>query len=194
MCSPRGVQLEAGRRPAFDLRPRARRAEHGQGSDPEPARVAHQGRDEDAQEQRDDRDVLRRHGHRGKQIGGLQLLVADTPTSGTVGGISRSNTFWRNQTYDATTDGSAAATVANIQTYMNEVFLRCTRGDDKPDMILASKHVLQALLGLDAGDPARHERAATPRRRGLHEPRLREQRARGTTRTRPASRPTTCTS
>jgi hypothetical protein len=44
-------------------------------------------------------------GSAGKQIGGLQLLVADTPTSGTVGGISRANTFWRNQTYDATTDG-----------------------------------------------------------------------------------------
>lgn len=79
-------------------------------------------------------------GTSGKQIGGLQLLVANTPTSGTVGGINRVNyTFWRNQTFDATTDGSAATTAANIQSYMNEVFLRCTRGDDKPDMILAAR-------------------------------------------------------
>jgi hypothetical protein len=28
----------------------------------------------------------------GKQIGGLQLLVADTPTTGTVGGINRAPT------------------------------------------------------------------------------------------------------
>jgi hypothetical protein len=43
--------------------------------------------------------------------------VADTPTSGTVGGIDRATySFWRNQTYDATTDGGSAATTANIQT------------------------------------------------------------------------------
>lgn len=79
-------------------------------------------------------------GNGGKEIGGLQSLVADTPTSGTVGGIDRATyTFWRNQSYDATTDGGAAATAANIQTYMNEVFLRCSRGDDKTDLIVASK-------------------------------------------------------
>jgi hypothetical protein len=56
-------------------------------------------------------------GNSGKEIGGLQLLVADTPTSGTVGGIDRSTySFWRNQTYDATTDGGSAATTSNIQT------------------------------------------------------------------------------
>ena len=47
----------------------------------------------------------------GKQIGGLQLLVADDPTTGTVGGINRASySFWRNATYDASTDGGAAAT------------------------------------------------------------------------------------
>jgi hypothetical protein len=36
----------------------------------------------------------------GRQINGLQALVAAVPTTGTVGGIDRSvtgNTFWRNQ-------------------------------------------------------------------------------------------------
>jgi hypothetical protein len=77
-------------------------------------------------------------GSSGKEIGGLQSLIADTPTSGTVGGIDQATyTFWRNQTYDATTDGGAAATAANIQAYMNTVFLRCTRGNDHPDLIVA---------------------------------------------------------
>ena len=49
------------------------------------------------------------------QIDGLQKLVADNGL-GTVGGIdSNTWTFWRNQTFDATTDGGAATTAANIQ-------------------------------------------------------------------------------
>lgn len=74
----------------------------------------------------------------GKQIGGLQLLVADTPTSGTVGGINRASySFWQNQTYDASSDGGTAATSSNIQSYMNALYLECTRGADKPDLILS---------------------------------------------------------
>lgn len=77
-------------------------------------------------------------GSGGKQIGGLQLLVADDPTTGSVGGISRVNySFWRNQVFDASTDGSTAATAANIQEYMNRLWLECSRGGDKPDLILA---------------------------------------------------------
>lgn len=77
-------------------------------------------------------------GNGGKEIGGLQLLVADTPTSGTVGGIDRATyTFWRNQSYDATTDGGAPVSAATIQPYMNTIHLRCIRGDDKTDLIVA---------------------------------------------------------
>lgn len=77
-------------------------------------------------------------GSSGKEIGGLQLLVADTPTSGTVGGIDRATyTFWRNQSYSSATDGGAAASAANIQAYMNALWLRTIRGDDKPSVILA---------------------------------------------------------
>lgn len=83
-------------------------------------------------------------GSTGKTIGGLQLIIADTPTSGTVGGIDRGTyTWWRNQSYDATTDGGAAATASNIQGYMNTVFLRCTRGNDKPDLIVADANYYQ---------------------------------------------------
>lgn len=78
-------------------------------------------------------------GNGGKEIGGLQSLIADDPTTGTVGGIDRATwTFWRNQVYDASTDGGAATTAANIQAYMNATFLRCVRGNDKPDLIISS--------------------------------------------------------
>lgn len=81
----------------------------------------------------------------GKQIGGLQSLVADTPTSGTVGGIDRlSYSFWRNYYYDATTDGGAAVTAANIQDYMHNVYLNTCRGNDKIDLILADNTYYKA--------------------------------------------------
>ena len=77
-------------------------------------------------------------GDGGKQIGGLQLLVADTPTSGTVGGIDRATwTFWRNVSFSAVSDGGGAATAANIQGQMNQVWVRVVRGRDTPDIILA---------------------------------------------------------
>lgn len=76
-------------------------------------------------------------GDGGKQIGGLQLLVADTPTSGTVGGIDRAtNTFWRNVSFDFTTDGGAALSATNILSYMNRVYAQIVRGAEYPDMIL----------------------------------------------------------
>lgn len=74
----------------------------------------------------------------GKQVGGLQLLVADTPTSGTVGGINRASySFWRNQAFSATTDGGSAASAANIQRYFNSLYQRTTRQTDKVDLIVA---------------------------------------------------------
>ena len=80
----------------------------------------------------------------GKQIGGLQLLVADDPTTGTVGGINRVTwNFWRNQKFQATSDGGSAATAANIQRYMNTLYLRCSRGTDRPDLIIADNTYYQ---------------------------------------------------
>lgn len=70
----------------------------------------------------------------GKQIGGLQLLVADVPTSGTVGGINRGTyTFWRNQ---ATVSGSGAS-ASNIKTRMNAMATSLVRGTDGCDLIVA---------------------------------------------------------
>lgn len=73
----------------------------------------------------------------GKQIGGLQLLVADAPTSGTVGGISRSTWgFWQNQVFDFS-NNSLTPGAATIQTAMNRLYLALSRGGDKPDLIIA---------------------------------------------------------
>lgn len=86
-------------------------------------------------------------GFGGKQIGGLQLLIADTPTSGTVGGINRATySWWRNVSYDATTDGGTAATSANIQTYMNRVYIQLVRGTDAPDLIVADNNYYRLYL------------------------------------------------
>lgn len=80
-------------------------------------------------------------GTSGKEIGGLQLLVADAPATGTVGGINRANwTFWRNYVFDATTDGGNAATAALIQSYMNRVYMAVSRGSDHPDLLMADNN------------------------------------------------------
>ena len=74
----------------------------------------------------------------GKQIGGLALLVPDNPLLGTVGGISRPTwSFWRSNKFGGVADGGAAVSVANIQSYMNRLYLLCSRGNDHPDLIVA---------------------------------------------------------
>lgn len=72
-------------------------------------------------------------GSSGKEIGGLALLVADDPTSGTVGGIDRATTgneFWRNQSVQG------EISKENITQMMNNLYYKCTRGSDKPDLIV----------------------------------------------------------
>lgn len=74
----------------------------------------------------------------GKQVGGLQLLVADAPTSGTVGGINRASySFWRNQSFQTTSEIGSAASASNIQRCMNTLYQRTTRQTDKVDLIVA---------------------------------------------------------
>ncbi len=89
----------------------------------------------------------------GKQIGGLQSLVADTPTSGTVGGINRATwSFWQNVSFDASSDGGAAASSSNIQNYMNRTWVQLCRNQDKPDLIVADNnywtHYLESLQAI----------------------------------------------
>ncbi len=86
-------------------------------------------------------------------VGGLQLLVAAAPTTGTVGGIDRSQwTFWQNQKWSAVTDGSTTLTAATILSQMDSLWVLLVRGRDYPDLIIADnvtyKYYLQALQAI----------------------------------------------
>jgi hypothetical protein len=82
----------------------------------------------------------------GRQIGGMQLLVAGTPTN-TVGGINASTyTFWQNKVFRAVTDGGAAASSANIQSYMNRLWVQLVRGSDQIDLIVADNNYYRLYL------------------------------------------------
>ena len=72
----------------------------------------------------------------GKELGGLQSLVADAG-AGTVGGINSSTyTWWKNKIYDFSGE-SITASASTIQAAMNNLWLQCIRGADKPDVVTA---------------------------------------------------------
>lgn len=80
----------------------------------------------------------------GKSIGGLQHLVADLPTSGTVGGIdANAQSWWRNQFYDFSTgegSGSITASATTIKRAMNLTYLRTSRNADLVDFIVGGEN------------------------------------------------------
>lgn len=78
----------------------------------------------------------------GKQIGGLKLLIAKTPTSGTVGGIDRSTsggTFYRNYKFNTASDTPALGTVdaSNVKAYFDTVLNNTQRNSDGPKVIIS---------------------------------------------------------
>lgn len=75
------------------------------------------------------------------QIGGLQALVSDAGT-GTVGGIDSSTWgFWANKVQSAAAPlgggGAVTASATTIESLMLGLWLALTRGDDKPNLIVA---------------------------------------------------------
>lgn len=94
-------------------------------------------------------------GSGGKELGGLQLLIADDPTAaGTVGGINQQTfTFWRNQ-YSA----AVATDKTNIKSRMDDLWLSCLRGTDAPDLILADR-TLYAIYWDSLQDLARYTKS-----------------------------------
>ena len=83
-------------------------------------------------------------GSAGKEVGGLQLIVADAGT-GTVGGINSGTfTFWQNAQTTAT---GSAFSVANVQSDMNTIYLSLVRGADSPDLVMAGTNAYTAFLG-----------------------------------------------
>lgn len=97
----------------------------------------------------------------GKQIGGLALLVPDTNTSGTVGGIDRATwSFWQSQKQSFATAGLTPG-ASTIQTMMNRLWLSCVRQADRPDLIIADNtyyryywESLQAIQRITSEDTA----------------------------------------
>jgi hypothetical protein len=85
----------------------------------------------------------------GRQIGGLQLLISKTPTTGVVGGIDASTSvgaFWRNIAFSSVANGGAPAAASNIQSYMNQVWVQMVRGADHPDLIVADNNYYRLYL------------------------------------------------
>lgn len=79
-------------------------------------------------------------GSGGKDVGGLQLLIADDPTTGTVGQINRANySVWRNKLYDFSVEGVTAG-ATTIQGSMNTMYIRCqSQMGELPDQIAADQ-------------------------------------------------------
>lgn len=73
----------------------------------------------------------------GKQMGGLQLLVADVNNSGVIGGIDSSVWgFWENNVFSFASNALTPGT-ATMQTAMNRAWLAQARQSDRPDLFIA---------------------------------------------------------
>lgn len=86
-------------------------------------------------------------------VGGLQLLVSSSPTTGVVGGIDRASwSFWQNQKWSAATDGSTVLSASSILSQMDSLWVKLVRGRDFPDLIIADnttyKYYLSALQAI----------------------------------------------
>jgi len=77
-------------------------------------------------------------GYAGKEIDGLRQQVIATPTN-TVGGIDRNasiGAFWKNQVFDISDSGTGALSSSNILTYMNTLWAKQVRGNDRPNLVV----------------------------------------------------------
>src|SRR5580698_5370795 len=86
-------------------------------------------------------------------VGGLQLLVAASPSTGVIGGIDRSQwTFWQNQTWSASTNGNTVLSASTIMQQMDALWVQLIRGRDFPDLIIADnvtyRYYLSALQAI----------------------------------------------
>ena len=80
-------------------------------------------------------------GNGGKNLTGLAAAVADSPSTGVYGGINRATwSFWQNQAFSGVTNGGAAVSAANIQSYMTQLAIKLVRGNDKADLIVADNN------------------------------------------------------
>ena len=87
-------------------------------------------------------------GTAGKEVGGLQLLVSTTPTTGTVGQINRATfSFWRNQ---QTTGTKSATAFDNLKSSLESTYNNCSNGLGKetPTFCVTTQTVFQGFMSL----------------------------------------------
>lgn len=74
------------------------------------------------------------------QIGGLQLVIPTSPSSGSYGGIARSNAIWQTTTYDANSafSGITAVTGSTVKTIFDNIMIARSRANKGPNLILSS--------------------------------------------------------
>lgn len=83
----------------------------------------------------------------GKQIGGLQLVLPTTPSSGTYGGISRaSNAIWRTSAYDANSyfTGYTQVNSTSIRAMFEQIMIERSRGTKGPNLVLCDQNHFMA--------------------------------------------------
>lgn len=75
----------------------------------------------------------------GKDPYGLEALIPDDPTVGTLGGINRATeNQWRTSSYDF---GPGGITSANIEEAFDDILMDLTLKGEKPDLILAGRDI-----------------------------------------------------
>ncbi len=87
-------------------------------------------------------------GNGSKDLGGLQLLISTTPTTGTVGQINRATfTFWRNQ---QTSGAKTTTAFDNLRASMRSVYNLCSRGgvEETPMAWITTRTVFEGYEGL----------------------------------------------
>lgn len=75
----------------------------------------------------------------GKDPYGLEALIPDDPTTGTLGGINRATEAqWRTSAYDF---GAGGITSSNIEEAFDDILMDLTLKGEKPDLILAGRDI-----------------------------------------------------
>jgi hypothetical protein len=87
-------------------------------------------------------------GSAGKQCQGLQVLVSNTPTTGTRGGISSASfSFWRSQQASGAKSSTA---FDNLKSGLESIYNLCSNGigEETPDFIVSERTVFQGYCAL----------------------------------------------
>lgn len=87
-------------------------------------------------------------GNGGKDINGLQAIIAQTPTTGTVQGINRATfSFWRNQ---STSGAKTTSTFDNLRASMRSIYNQCSNGvqDQHPTFVVTDRTTFEGFEGL----------------------------------------------